>query len=117
MQERRTKMRNKDIKKTIDLLIDKVNEIIKVQKEADINLFDETTGILVYDAEKLLEYADILETKVKKSNYVPASNCVCIEFKYRGYIFDSFPSIKEYDRIKEKVLPPTKVTEPIQNNK
>ena len=88
-----------------------------LQKKIDASLVDEVTNILVYKTKLFLEYAEIVGGTIKDSGYIsPVSGLRNIFFEYKGYVFDTFVTEEEYEQIKEKVLPPTKVTEPNKNN-
>lgn len=110
-------MEKQEILQIIDEIIEKANEIKALQKKIDASLVDEVTDILVYKTKLFLEYAEIVDGKIKDSGYIsPVSSQRNIFFEYKGYVFDTFVTEKEYEQIKEKVLPPTKVSEPNKNN-
>lgn len=110
-------MEKQEILQIIDEIIEKANEIKDLQKKINASLVDEVTDILVYKTKLFLEYAEIVDGKIKDSGYIsPVSGHRNIFFEYKGYVFNTFVTEKEYEQIKEKVLPPTKVTEPNKNN-
>lgn len=110
-------MEKQEILQIIDEIIEKANEIKDLQKKINANLVDEVTNILVYKTKLFLEYAEIVGGTIKDSGYIsPVSGLRNIFFEYKGYVFDTFVTEEEYEQIKEKVLPPTKVTEPNKNN-
>lgn len=110
-------MEKQEILQIIDEIIEKANEIKDLQKKINASLVDEVTNILVYKTKLFLEYAEIVDGKIKDSGYIsPVSGNRNIFFEYKGYVFDTFVTEKEYEQIKEKVLPPTKVTEPNKND-
>ena len=110
-------MEKQEILQIIDEIIKKTNEIKDLQKKINASLVDEVTNILVYKTKLFLEYAEIVDGKIKDSGYIsPVNGHRNIFFEYKGYLFNTFVTEKEYEQIKEKVLPPTKVTEPNENN-
>ena len=110
-------MEKQETLRIIDEIIEKTNEIKALQKKINASLVDEVTNILVYKTKLFLEYAEIVDGKIKDSGYIsPVSGHRNIFFKYKGYLLNTFVTEKEYEQIKEKVLPPTKVTEPNKNN-
>ena len=109
-------MEKQKIKEKVDSLIDKMNQICKMQKEIGLSAIDDFRVILVYKVDVLLQYADILNCNLEKIDYKNEEGYVSVSFKYRGYIFKTYIKQEKYDSIKEKVLPPTKVTEPIREN-
>lgn len=110
-------MEKQEILQIIDEIIEKANEIKALQKKINASLVDEVTNILVYKTKLFLEYAEIVDGKIKDSGYIsPVNGRRNIFFEYKGYVFDTFVTEEEYEQIKEKVLPPTKVTEPNKSN-
>ena len=106
-------MEKQETLRIIDEIIEKANEIKALQKKIDASLVDEVTNILVYKTKLFLECAEIVGGTIKDSGYIsPVSGLRNIFFRYKGYLFNTFVTEKEYEQIKEKVLPPTKVTEP-----
>ena len=105
-----------EVLKIIDEIIEKANEIKGLQKRIGAILFDDNCGILIHRMEDLLEYAEVAGENIRKTGYISDSGRYYIAFVYKGYEFGTFVSEKELQEIKEKVLPPTKVTEPNKNN-
>lgn len=108
-------MRKEDVLQIIDKIIEKANEIKDLQKRIGASMIDENNDILVYEEKELLEYAEIAGECVKETSYVSSGGKHRISFVYKGCEFCSFVSKEELAQIREKVLPPTKVSEP--NNK
>lgn len=109
-------MTNEEIKEKVDNLIDKMNQICQMQKEMSLSIIEDFSGVLVYKTEVFLKYADVLNCQIRETGYKCGDGSISVCFEYRGYAFGAFVKQEEYDQIKEKVLPPTKVTEPIREN-
>lgn len=110
-------MEKQEVLKIIDEIIEKANEIKALQKKINASLVDEVTNILVYKTKLFLEYAEIVGRTIRDSGYISqVSGHRNVFFKYKGCVFNTFVTEEEYEQIKEKVLPPTKVTEPNKNN-
>ena len=109
-------MTNEEIKEKVDNLIDKMNQICQMQKEMGLSIIEDFSGVLVYKTEVFLKYADVLNCQIRETGYKCGDGSISVCFEYRGYAFRVFVKQEEYDQIKEKVLPPTKVTEPIREN-
>lgn len=108
-------MEKQETLKIIDEIIEKANEIKDLQKRIGVNLIDDTSNILVYEANELLKYAEMLGERVKEEGFISSVGLHYFSFVHRGYEFASFVPEENLEEIREKVLPPTKVTEP--NNK
>lgn len=109
-------MEKQEILKVIDEIIEKANEIKKLQKRIGASLINDVEDILIYSSDTLLKYAEIVGAEVIESGYgSPDTGNHRIGFFYNGYEFVTFVSPEELQKIREKVLPPTKVTEPNQN--
>lgn len=109
-------MAKEEIKAKLDALVDTIKRICKMQRELGMYVIHHKNEIvLVYDVEKLFEYAEATNTKVVEHGVLESGKFE-IGFSYRGCRFTTFLAPEEYDKIKEKVLPPTKVTEPIREN-
>lgn len=109
-------MTNEEIKAKVDNLIDKMNQICQMQKDIGMSVIEDSIGIIVYKTDALFKYADVLNCQIRETGYKSEDGVVSIGFEYRGYIFKRYIYPQEYQKIKEKVLPPTKVTEPIREN-
>lgn len=109
-------MKEQEILKIIDEIIEKANEIRKLQGKIGASIIGDPRDVLVYDEEELLKYAEIVGEYVKEIGFISSNRKHGISFVYKGYEFCSYVSEDEFAQIREKVLPPTKVTEPNQNN-
>lgn len=105
-----------EIKNKVDALIKKMNQVKQMQKDIGMNIISDEENVLIYNADDLLEYADALRCVICANGYVSSEGNIHIGFTYKGYEFVGYVTPQKHEQIKEKVLPPTKVTEPIQNN-
>lgn len=108
-------MDRKEILRIIDEIIENTNKIKDFQKKIDAKVIDDKCSILVYDEELLLQYAEAAGKLVKESGYISNDGLHNIGFSYKGYDFVTYVTRDQLLKIREKVLPPTKVTEPNQN--
>lgn len=109
-------MDKQEILKVIDKIIERANEIRVLQREIGANLIGEEEAILIYDVNAFLEYAEIAGAEVMESGYVSKDiENHHIRFYHNGFEFSAFIPPETLQEIREKVLPPTKVTEPNQN--
>lgn len=108
-------MDKKEILKIIDEIIVNANKIKDLQKKINAKVIDAKCSILVYDEELLLQYAGAAGELVKESGYISSDGLHNIGFLYKGYDFVTYVTGDQLLKIREKVLPPTKVTEPNQN--
>ena len=86
----------------------KMNKI----KTSDVLLIDDRSSILIFELEDFLKYAETVGEKFRTTGFVSSVGHYQISFVYKGFKFSSFVSEEELREIREKVLPPTKVTEP-----
>ncbi len=82
------------------------------RKKINAKLIDSFKWILVYGENDLLKYAEAVGENVKETGYVSKDGNHHISFAYNGYEFGLYVSPEKLSKIREKVLPPTKVTEP-----
>lgn len=114
--ERRNCMETEEILNVIDEIIENANKIKELQEKIGASLIEVTKSILVYRTGTFLQYAETVGAKVMESGYVSKDTVLHhIRFYYKGYEFSAYVSQEELQEIREKVLPPTKVTEPNQN--
>lgn len=108
-------MEKKEIVKIIDEIIENADKIKDLQKKIGAGIIDDKCNILVYDEELLLQYAGAVGELVKESGYISSNGLHNIGFLHKGYEFVTYVTGDQLLNIREKVLPPTKVTEPNQN--
>ena len=106
-------MTNEEIKKYINTLVKEMNSVRDIQKKISACVIRDVGTVLIYEVDDFIRYAEALECNVHDNNYVSEFGNISIGFAYGGYEFSTFATQEEYEKIKEKVLPPTKVTEPI----
>lgn len=107
-------MEKQEILRVMDTIIERANEIEDLQKKLDARLIGDEDNILVYDEQNLIEYAEAANASVRESGYVSPDGAISIGFLYRGYVFNTYVTEEKLAKIREKVLPPTKVTEPLK---
>ena len=108
-------MDRKEIRRIIDEIIEKSNEIKDLQCKINNGIVEDEKSIVVYSEDNLIEYAEAVGENVEESGYVSSTGSHHIRFIYKGYEFSSYVTYEELLKIREKVLAPTKVTEPNQN--
>lgn len=115
-------MEKENMKRIIDEIIEKKEQIERLQKEIGIEIFGISNEIVLYGNQaEFFDLADALRCEIYDTGACMeycARNNRKIYFEYRGITFSVYITamfiMDNLDLIKEKVLPPSKVTEPIQ---
>ena len=121
-ESERVSMNKSELKQIVDEIIDKMEQIRLLQEGAGVEVVRLNGKTYFSDArKKFFETADALNGQIQDTGEESYGGCRKFRFVYRGIVFEADINaafiMDNLELVKEKVLPPTKVTEPIVKSK